>query len=93
MKTFNKINRATFNNNNVIPIERNHYICIPAINIDSVIKVDKRIYLQAYLEQCNYKLKKMKCVNFFDDEIIDDDNTDNSYDSDNKNENNFITSR
>ena len=73
MKIFNKINRTTFNNNNYIPIERNHYICILAINIDSVIKTDKRVYPQAYLEQCNYKLKKIKRVNFIDDEIIDED--------------------
>ena len=86
MKIFNKINRTTFSNNNYIPIERNHYICIPAIDIDSVIKIDKRVYPQAYLEQCNYKLKKIKRVNFIDDKIIDD-----SYDSDNKN--NFITSQ
>ena len=89
MKIFNKINRTTFNNNNYIPIERNHYICIPAIDIDSVIKIDKRVYPQAYLEQCNYKLKKIKCVNCIDNEIIDD--TDDSYDRDNKND--FITSR
>ena len=30
LKIFNKINRTTFNNNN-IPIERNHYICILAM--------------------------------------------------------------
>ena len=35
---------------------------------------------------------KRKIVNYIDDEIIDDD-TDASYDSDNKNENDFITSR
>ena len=93
LKIFNKINRTTFNNNNAIPIERNHYICIPAIDIDSVLKIDKRVYPQAYLEQYNYKLKKIKRVNFIDDEIIDDDDTDDSYDSDNKIENNFITSR
>ena len=58
LKIFNKINRATFNNNNYIPIERNHYIYIPAIAIDSVLKIDKRVYPQAYLEQCKYKLKK-----------------------------------
>ena len=64
MKIFIKINRTTFNNNNnAIPIERNHYIFIPAIDIDSVIKFDKRVYPQAYLEQCNYKLKKIKRVN------------------------------
>ena len=44
LKIFNKINRTTFNNNNYIPIERNHYICIPAIDIDSVLKIDKRVY-------------------------------------------------
>ena len=95
LKIFNKINRKTFNNNNnnYIPIERNHYICIPAIDIDSVIKIDKRAYPQAYLEQCNYKLKKIKRLNFIDDKIIDDDDTDDSYDSNNKNKNDFITSR
>ena len=72
LKMFNKINRTTFNNN--IPIERNHYICIPAIDIDSVLKIDnKRAYPQAYLEQCKHKLKKGKIVNYIDDEIIDED--------------------
>ena len=73
LKIFNKINRTTFNNNNYIPIERNHYICIPVIDIDSVLKLDKRAYPQAYLEQCKYKLKKRKIVNYIDDEIIDED--------------------
>ena len=75
LKIFNRINRTTFNNNNInIPIERNHYICIPAIDIDSVLKIDnKRAYPQAYLEQCKYKLKKRKIVNYIDDEIIDED--------------------
>ena len=88
LKIFNKMNRKTFTNN-VMPIEKNHYICIPAIDIDSVLKIDKRSYPQAYLEQCKYKLKKRKPVNFIDFEIIDD-GSDN--DSDNKNENDFITS-
>ena len=72
LKIFNRINRTTFNNN--IPIERNHYICIPAIDIDSVLKIDnKRAYPQAYLEQCKYKLKKRKIVNYINDKIIDED--------------------
>ena len=40
LKIFNKINRTTFNNNNYIPMERNHYICIPVKDIDSVLKID-----------------------------------------------------
>ena len=49
LKIFNEINRTTFNNNNYILMERNHYICIPVIDIDSVLKIDKRAYPQAYL--------------------------------------------
>ena len=75
LKIFDRINRTTFNNNDnsAIPIERNHYICIPAIDIDSVLKIDKRADPQAYLEQRKYKLKKRKIVNYIDDEIIDKD--------------------
>ena len=65
LKIFDRINRTTFNNNNSIPIEKNYYICIPAIDIDSVLKIDKRAYPQAYLEQCKYKLKKRKIVNIY----------------------------
>ena len=54
-------------------MERNHYICIPVTDIDSVLKIDKRVYPQAYLEQCKYKLKNKKIVNYIDDEIIDED--------------------
>ena len=72
LKIFDRINRTKFNNNNAIPIERNHYICIPAKDIDSVLKIDKRAYPQASLEQCKYKLKKRKIVNYTDDEIIDE---------------------
>ena len=90
LKVFMKINLTIFTDN-AIPIEKNHYICLPAIDIDSVLKVDKKAYPQAYLEQCKYKLKKRKAINHIDVEIIDDD-TDDSYDSDNENENDFITS-
>ena len=73
LKIFNRINRITFTDN-AIPIERNHYTCIPAIDIYSVLKIDnKRAYPQAYLEQCKYKLKKRKHVHVIDFEIINDD--------------------
>ena len=90
LKIFKNINLTTFTDN-IMPIEKNHYICIPATDIDSVLKIHKKVFPQAYLEQCKYKLKKTRPVNFIDIEIIDDDE-DDSYDSDNKNENYFITS-
>ena len=78
LKIFNGINRTTFTNN-AIPIERTSYNCIPAIYIDSVLKIDnKRAYPQACLEQCKYKLRKRKIVNFIDDEIIDEDSENDS---------------
>ena len=73
LKILNKVIRTRFTND-FIPFERHHYNCIPAIDIDSVLKIDnKRAYPQAYLEQCKYKLKKRKIVNFIDDENIDED--------------------
>ena len=49
------------------------------IDVDSVLKIDKRLYPQAYLEQCKYKLKKRKIVNYINDEIIDE-NSDSDID-------------
>ena len=79
LKIFKKKSITTFNNNNIVPIEKDHYICIPAIDIDSVLKIDKKLYPQAYLEECKYKLKKRKLASFIDSEIIDDDSDSDSY--------------
>ena len=87
LKIFNGINRTTFTNN-IIPIERNNYTCIAAIDIDSVLKIEKRAYPQAYLEQCKYKLRKRRAGNFIDDEIVDED-SDSDIDSGIDSHNNF----
>ena len=87
LKIFKKKNLTTFNNN-IVPIEKNHNICIPARDIDSVLKIDKKAYPQAYLEECKYKLKKRKLISFIDSEIIDDD-SDSDIDSDIDSHNNF----
>ena len=47
---------STFTDN-IVPIERQAYLCIAAIGIDSVLKVDQKVYPQVYLEQCKYKMK------------------------------------
>ena len=91
LKIFRKKNLTTFSNN-IVPSEKNHCICVPAIDIDSVLKTDKKVYLQTYLEECKYKLKKRKLASFIDSEIIDDDSdSDDGYDIDN--ENNFPSTR
>ena len=54
---------------NEIPRERNHYVCIATIFIDSVLRVDKKNYPQVYLEQCKYKIKRRKTVNFISAEV------------------------
>ena len=71
LKIFRGIVWSTFTDN-VVPVEKQCYLCIAAIDVDSVLKVDKKVYPQAYLEQCKYKLKKRKPVDFIDTDIIDD---------------------
>ena len=65
VKIFNDVNKTAFTDDK-IPGERNHYVCIAAIDIDSVLKIDKKVFPQVYLEQCKYKLKKRKPVDFID---------------------------
>ena len=83
VKVLNGIINTTFTSAHIhvegkhIPAERNRYLCIPVIDIDSVLKVDKEVYLKVYLEQCKYKLRKRKPIDFIDLDIIDED-----YDSD-----------
>ena len=41
-----------------VPKENIHYPCIACITIDSVMRMDKKNYLQVYLEECKYRVKK-----------------------------------
>ena len=79
VKTFNSMINTLFSGDE-IPKERNHYICIAVFCIDSVLKVDKKNYPQVYLEQCKYKVRRRKPVDFIDDELdsisIDSDDLD-----------------
>ena len=57
--------------------ERIHYIFIPAISIDSVLKLYTKNYPLVYLEQCKYKMKKRELVNIINDEVdISSDDSD-----------------
>ena len=56
VKTFNSMINTLFSGNE-IPKGKNHYICITAICIDSVLRIEKEDYSQVYLEQCKYEIK------------------------------------
>ena len=78
VKRFSAILNTLFSDNE-IPKERNHYIWIAAISIDSILKVDKKNYPQAYFEQCKCKIKRRKPVDFIDAEVdLSSDNLDDS---------------
>ena len=80
VKAFGSMINTLFSGNEV-PRERNHYICIAAIRIDSVLRIEKKNYPQVYLEQCKYKIEKRELVNFISAEVdLSSDDSDNSDD-------------
>ena len=50
-----------------IPEEIKYYTCIACITIDSVMKMEKKNYLQVYLEEYKYRMKKTKMTKFIND--------------------------
>ena len=77
VKTFSSVINTLFSGDE-IPKERVHYVCIPVISIDSVLRVSKKSYPQVYLEQCKYKMKKKELKSFIDYGV----DLDSDYDSD-----------
>ena len=43
-----------------------HYTCIACITIDSVMRMEKKNYLQVYLEECKHRVKKTKMAKFIE---------------------------
>ena len=41
-----------------LPREGVHYACMVCITINSVMRMEKKNYLQVYLDECKYKIKK-----------------------------------
>ena len=53
-----------------VPKENEHYTCIACITIDFVMNgMEKKNYLQVYLEECKYKMKKTKMTKFIEAEL------------------------
>ena len=76
---------------NDVPKENMHYTCIACITIDSVMRMDKKNYPQVYLEECKYKIKKIKIPRFINTELNSDSESDSESDddSDNDSDNDF----
>ena len=49
--------------------ENEHYTCIACIIIDSVMRMEKKNYLQVYLKECKYRMKKTKMTKFMEAEL------------------------
>ena len=52
-----------------VPKENMHYTCIACITIDSVMRMEKKNYLQVYLRECKYRVKKAKMTKFIEAEL------------------------
>ena len=53
-----------------------YYTCISCITVDSGIKMNKKNYPQAYLEECKYKVKKIHTPRFINIELESDSESD-----------------
>ena len=49
--------------------ENKHYTCIVCITINSIMRMEKNNYLQFYVEECKYKMKKTKISKFIEAEL------------------------
>ena len=68
VREFNGVIKTNFLGDE-IPKEGVHYACISCITIDSVMRMKKMNYPQVYLEECKYKIKKIKISKFINTEI------------------------
>ena len=52
-----------------VPKENEQGTCIACITINSVMRIERRNYLQFYLEECKYRMKKTKMTVFIESEL------------------------
>ena len=75
VKEFNGVVNRNFWGGNVRKEGVGH-ICIACISIDSVMKMEKENYPKVYLEECKYKIMKIKMSGFIDVELESDSSSD-----------------
>ena len=81
VREFNGSIKTSFLGNNV-PKENTYYTCIACITTDSVLKMNKKNYPQAYLVGCKYKVKKINTTRFINIELESDSEPDAEADLD-----------
>ena len=59
-----------------MPKENMRYTCIACITIDSVVNIDKKNHPQVYLEECRYRIKKIKIPKFIKTKLKSDSDSD-----------------
>ena len=68
VREFNGVIKTNFLSDE-IPKDGVHYTCIACTTIDYVMKMKKKNYRQVYLEECKYKIKKIKKSKFINTEL------------------------
>ena len=58
-----------------------HYTCTACINIDSVIRMDKKNHPQVYLKEYKYRVKKIQISRFINTELKSDSDSELRYDT------------
>ena len=74
VREFNGVIKTNFLGDEV-PKENKHYTCIACITIDSVMRMEKKNYLQVYFEECKYRMTKTKMNKFIEAELDSESET------------------
>ena len=61
-----------------MPKEKAPCKCSLTIMIDSVIRVNKKYYVQTLLEECKYIQEKLKIENYINEDLVDSESGDSS---------------
>ena len=65
-----------------MPKEKSQFEYLSIINLDSVIKANKKYYPQTFFEECKYIQEKIKIENYIDDELKSDSDSNDKTESD-----------
>ena len=64
-----------------MPKEKSQCKCLSIIILDSVIKANKKYYLQTFLEECKYVQENIKIENYIDDDLKSDSDSNKEIES------------